>query len=140
MGPVDMQSYELCCDMIDVAIDISSIYGLREVVEGEPFDSCSSSTIHLNNSTVLYLREVNRFLAIVCILKEDNFHRKGLIDYNFLCLRQAISRVFQVRAKRRRQTAGSGTGDVVGWGTELRWRNEKSTICQMMLFLPAFSQ
>ena len=24
---VDMQSYELCCDMIDVVIDISCIYG-----------------------------------------------------------------------------------------------------------------
>ena len=26
-APVDMQSYELCCDMIDVVIDISCIYG-----------------------------------------------------------------------------------------------------------------
>ena len=26
-SPVDMQSYELCCDMIDVVIDVSSIYG-----------------------------------------------------------------------------------------------------------------
>jgi Ras-related GTP-binding protein C/D len=27
-SPVDMQTYELCCDMIDVVIDISCIYGL----------------------------------------------------------------------------------------------------------------
>lgn len=26
-SPVDMQTYELCCDMIDVVIDISCIYG-----------------------------------------------------------------------------------------------------------------
>ncbi|KAH3835670.1 hypothetical protein DPMN_109028 [Dreissena polymorpha] len=26
-SPVDMQSYELCCDMIDVVLDVSSIYG-----------------------------------------------------------------------------------------------------------------
>lgn len=26
-SPVDMQSYELCCDMIDVVIDLSNIYG-----------------------------------------------------------------------------------------------------------------
>ena len=26
-SPVDMQSYELCCDMIDVVIDLSCIYG-----------------------------------------------------------------------------------------------------------------
>ena len=26
-APVDMQCYELCCDMIDVVIDMSCIYG-----------------------------------------------------------------------------------------------------------------
>lgn len=26
-APVDMATYELCCDMIDVTIDISAIYG-----------------------------------------------------------------------------------------------------------------
>ena len=26
-SPVDMLSYELCCDMIDVVIDVSCIYG-----------------------------------------------------------------------------------------------------------------
>lgn len=29
-SPVDMQSYELCCDMIDVVIDVSCIYGWEE--------------------------------------------------------------------------------------------------------------
>lgn len=29
-SPVDMQSYELCCDMIDVVIDVSCIYGSEE--------------------------------------------------------------------------------------------------------------
>lgn len=29
-SPVDMQTYELCSDMIDVVIDISCIYGLSE--------------------------------------------------------------------------------------------------------------
>lgn len=30
-SPVDMQSYELCCDMIDVVIDVSCIYGWEEL-------------------------------------------------------------------------------------------------------------
>ena len=76
-SPVDMQSYELCCDMIglfssfpgimitcvcasDVVIDVSCIYGLREDGEGCAYDQQSSSIIRLNNGTVLYLREVNR--------------------------------------------------------------------------------
>lgn len=100
-SPVDMQSYELCCDMIDVVIDVSCIYGyvlqkflrksfylhnknnyyiyfsLREDLEAAAFDNQSSSLIKLNNGTILYLREVNKFLALVCILREDNFDRQG---------------------------------------------------------------
>jgi len=99
-SPVDMQSYELCCDMIDVAIDVSCIYGLGDEGETDAFDEGSSSIIRLDNSTILYLREVNKVLALVCILREDNFGHQGLIDYNFSCFRNAISRVFEVRAKR----------------------------------------
>lgn len=96
--PVDMQSYELCCDMIDVVIDLSSIYSSEETA----FDNQSSSLIKLNNSTILYLREVNKFLALVCILREDNFSRQGIIDYNFLCFREAISQVFELRLKNQK--------------------------------------
>ncbi|XP_050027194.1 ras-related GTP-binding protein C isoform X1 [Dermacentor andersoni] len=105
-SPVDMQSYELCCDMIDVIIDISSIYGLQADGEGSTFDSESASIIKLNNGTVLYLQEVNRFLALVCILRDENFDKQGLIDYNFQCFRQAIHEVFEVQC---RTSQSSGT-------------------------------
>lgn len=71
------------------------------------FDEQSSSLIKLNNGTVLYLREVNKFLALVCILREDNFDRKGLIDYNFLCFREAIQQVFELRNKAQIQASAS---------------------------------
>ncbi|KAI8483701.1 hypothetical protein Bbelb_384930 [Branchiostoma belcheri] len=103
-SPVDMQSYELCCDMIDVVIDVSCIYGLKDG-EGSCYDKESSSIIKLNNATILYLREVNRFLALVCILREDNFDRQGIIDYNFHCFRQAIQEVFEVRFKAQNLTS-----------------------------------
>lgn len=61
------------------------------------FDEQSSSLIKLNNSTVLYLREVNKFLALVCILREYSFSRQGVIDFNFLCFRDAIHKVFEIR-------------------------------------------
>merc|ERR1712213_113708 len=35
--PVDMQSYELCCDMIDLIIDVSCIYGLPEETDVAAF-------------------------------------------------------------------------------------------------------
>uniref|UniRef100_A0A6G1SNI5 Ras-related GTP-binding protein C n=1 Tax=Aceria tosichella TaxID=561515 RepID=A0A6G1SNI5_9ACAR len=96
-APVDMQSYELCCDMIDVIIDISCIYGVDEN-DGSAFDEQSFSVIKLNNGTALYLREVNKFLALVCILREENFNEKqGVIDYNFQCFKQAIKDVFDLK-------------------------------------------
>uniref|UniRef100_A0A8C5S4D6 Ras related GTP binding C n=1 Tax=Laticauda laticaudata TaxID=8630 RepID=A0A8C5S4D6_LATLA len=95
-SPVDMQSYELCCDMIDVVIDVSCIYGLKEDGSGSAYDEESMAIIKLNNTTVLYLKEVTKFLALVCILREESFERKGLIDYNFHCFRKAIHEVFEV--------------------------------------------
>ncbi|XP_055342998.1 ras-related GTP-binding protein C-like [Paramacrobiotus metropolitanus] len=98
-NPVDMASYELCCDFIDVVIDVSYIYGMREDVEASAFDSQSSSIIRLNSSYILYLREVNKYLALVCLLREENFSRQGLIDYNFFCFRDALQEVFNIRAR-----------------------------------------
>ncbi|RVE62924.1 hypothetical protein OJAV_G00162610 [Oryzias javanicus] len=98
-SPVDMQSYELCCDMIDVVIDVSCIYGLREDGSGSAYDKESMAIIKLNNTTVLYLKEVTKFLALVCILREESFERK---DYNFHCFRKAIHEVFEVGVSAQR--------------------------------------
>lgn len=79
---------------------IYSSCSFSESSEAE-FDSHSSSLIKMNNNTILYLREVNKFLALVCILREDNFHKQGVIDYNFLCFREAIERVFELKMKNK---------------------------------------
>eukprot|EP00164_Ancoracysta_twista_P001847 GFYU01002428.1.p1 GENE.GFYU01002428.1~~GFYU01002428.1.p1 ORF type:complete len:347 (-),score=123.80 GFYU01002428.1:195-1235(-) len=98
-SPVDMQMYELCSDMIDVVIDVSCIYGMKEEGEGLAYDSASSSVIKLNNGLVLLLREVNKYLALVSVMREDSFAKHGLIDYNFNCFKKAISDVFEVRPR-----------------------------------------
>ncbi|OZC10928.1 Gtr1/RagA G protein region [Onchocerca flexuosa] len=86
-SPVDMATYELCCDMIDVTIDISSIYGCSDDLSCAVFDSQSSAVIHLRTDQVLFLRQVNMFLALVCIIRSENFEKQGLIDYNFQCFK-----------------------------------------------------
>lgn len=69
--------------------------------DGSAFDEQSFSVIKLNNGTALYLREVNKFLALVCILREENFNDKqGVIDYNFQCFKQAIKEVFELKSSR----------------------------------------
>ncbi|KAL4667022.1 hypothetical protein H8959_005711, partial [Pygathrix nigripes] len=69
---------------------------LKEDGSGSAYDKESMAIIKLNNTTVLYLKEVTKFLALVCILREESFERKGLIDYNFHCFRKAIHEVFEV--------------------------------------------
>ncbi|KAM9824293.1 ras-related GTP-binding protein C-like [Neosynchiropus ocellatus] len=101
-SPVDMQTYELCCDMIDVVIDVACIYGHPEESptggssRGSSYDKESLAIIKLNNATVLYMKEVTKFLSVVCILREESFEKKGLIDYNFHCFRNAVQEVFEV--------------------------------------------
>ena len=40
---------------------------------------------------------MNNFLALVCILREENFDKQGLIDYNFQCFKDAIQEIFNTR-------------------------------------------
>nr|DBA26503.1 TPA: hypothetical protein GDO54_010750 [Pyxicephalus adspersus] len=83
-------------DLTDAALE--KIH-LRLKGAGTPYDKESLAIIKLNNTTVLYLKEVTNFLALVCFVREESFERKGLIDYNFHCFRKAIQEVFEVSVK-----------------------------------------
>lgn len=41
----------------------------------------------------MYVYVYYRFLALVCLLREDVFERQGLIEYNFHCFRESIQQV-----------------------------------------------
>jgi len=93
-------TYELCCDMIDVTIDISSIYGHKVDNQNNNnkqiqhqnrpigFDQDTSAMIMLRTRQVIFLRQINVYLALVAVIKEDNFEKQGLIDFNFNVFRQ----------------------------------------------------
>jgi Ras-related GTP-binding protein C/D len=118
-SPVDNVTFELCSDMIDVVIDISCIYSSvnslmagdedkkekekkdQDASAGKSSDDGSASVIRLNNHMVMYLREVNRYLALVCLVREEHFEKQGLIDYNFSCFKQAIGDVFNAKTGKR---------------------------------------
>ena len=88
--------------------------------EASSFDDKSASVVRLNNNTVLYLREVDRVLALVCILREENYPRPpdslfssvpfeeirpsnaSVIELNTATLREGIKKVFEVGAHFRR--------------------------------------
>jgi Ras-related GTP-binding protein C/D len=96
-NPVDVRTYELCSDLVDVVLDVSNIYGSSAAATAaaqEPggsarpdfhapvFDDHSLAAIRLNNGMALYLRAVGKCLALICVLHEDHFAKRSLLDYN----------------------------------------------------------
>lgn len=55
----------------------SYFFSVKDEIDNFAFDNNSASVIKLNNGTVLYFREVGPCLAVVCILREENFERRG---------------------------------------------------------------
>lgn len=43
---------------------------------------------------VLYLREVSTYLALVCVLREEFFQKRSLLDYNINCFKESLDRIF----------------------------------------------
>ncbi|CEP01498.1 unnamed protein product (mitochondrion) [Plasmodiophora brassicae] len=111
-NPVDMQTYELCSDMIDVVVDISCIYGVpsgvvpanagkgsEKLATDCAFDSASTSTIKLSNGHVLVLREVGKYLALVCLMREKSFDKAALVEFNINCFKTALSHLCEGMAQ-----------------------------------------
>ena len=56
-------------------------FSLPEETDHAAFDDESAAVIRLNNSTILYMKEINKVLALVCILREENFTKPGTYIY-----------------------------------------------------------
>jgi Ras-related GTP-binding protein C/D len=96
-APVNMQHYEICSELIDVLIDVTCI---------SKFDKKSSSIIrlaHANNqeNIVLYLREVDKCLALVCLINQSEIHRQHLINYNIDRFKEGLKNIFAHSAQMR---------------------------------------
>ena len=97
-NPVDVHTYELCSDLVDVVVDVSYIYGTSITDTGNvsvPYDEESTAAIRLNNGMILYLREVSHYLALVCVLREDCFAKRSLLDYNINCFKESLEKLFR---------------------------------------------
>jgi len=91
-SPADIQTYELCSDMIDVVLDVSNIYGLKGGKEDPwAFDADSASIIKLSNNYVLTLPEVHKFLALVCLMRAQSYSKTGLVEYNFSQVKSTLN-------------------------------------------------
>jgi hypothetical protein len=63
------------------------------------FDSMSSSVIKLTGGRALYLKEINRHLALICVLREEALTKQAIIDYNVKQLKESILKLFRLHQK-----------------------------------------
>lgn len=102
-NPVDVASYELASDMVDVVVDVSCIYDTAHA-EGFAYDSESASVIRLTGGSysgmVLYLPSMGEYLALVCLMRAENYKRAGLVEYNVRAFKAALAEVFGGQRRR----------------------------------------
>ena len=60
------------------------------------FDPMSSSVIKLTGGRALYLKEINRHLALICVLREEALTKQAIIDYNVKQLKESILKLFRL--------------------------------------------
>ncbi|KAI8969082.1 Gtr1/RagA G protein Gtr2 [Mycotypha africana] len=144
--PAEIDSYELCSDMIDVVVDIDYIYGpqsgskplfgsegtpndeniINDLNVGSVFDKQSNnhyqisadaaeasapalkapSIIKLKNGDILYMKEINSLLVLICMIKNDNYKKYGLLDYNLQQFIDAVNELFAYSIQQRRKEKG----------------------------------
>lgn len=96
--PIDMEVYEMCSDYIDVIVDVTDLYGYQRkkpIQLGEQMEEAESS-ITIHDGTMIYLKEMNRYLCLVTVIKnKEAKEKKGMIDYNCHVFQDALNAVFE---------------------------------------------
>ena len=101
--------FEICSDLIDVVLDMTCIYTDARIGdkdscqspispddEKEQFSS-SGALIQLSNGTVVYLKQVDRFLVFIGMLREENYDRPHLLDYNLSVFKDSLGKLGRQR-------------------------------------------
>ena len=112
-----MPSYEICSDYIDVIVDVSEIYGwIRpaeyvEQLEGPPWNKkledqvackdAESAIVLTDMRRPIMLREVNKYLALVAIMREGSFEKMPLVTMNVETVVEGLTKVFEITKQRK---------------------------------------
>jgi len=116
-SPVDMPSYEICSDYIDVIVDISEIYGWNrpqsyiDMLEGPPWNKkledqvackeAESCIVLTDGRRPIMLREVNKYLALVAVMKEGSYNKMPAITLNVETTVKGLIQAFEITKQRK---------------------------------------
>ncbi|EGW34344.1 uncharacterized protein SPAPADRAFT_59753 [Spathaspora passalidarum NRRL Y-27907] len=122
-SPVDIQTYEVCAEFIDITIDLDDLYVENERTKGAVAsgrDKELKSISHLSNGSILYLKQMIRGLALVALIRNDDV-RKGstdtnqdkslaIIDYNVNLFKQSLIKIWK-NSRLEQPTPNGGVAD-----------------------------
>ncbi|KAK3494981.1 Gtr1/RagA G protein conserved region-domain-containing protein [Neurospora hispaniola] len=129
--PEDMASYEICSDYVDVIIDFTEVYGSwqrtpewRKRLEGPPWEQkledqvacewAESGMVLADAQRPIMLREVDRFLALVAIMKEGSYEKMPQINMNVDVVVKGLTEFFEITKSKMTPTAVPGGVTAVG--------------------------
>lgn len=129
--PEDMASYEICSDYVDVVIDFTEVYGSwprtpqwRDRLEQEPWnqtleDQCAcelpeSGMVLFDAQRPIMLREVDRFLALVAIMKEGSYDKMPQINMNVDVVVKGLTEFFDITKPKEVKPSGPTAGTSKG--------------------------
>jgi len=116
-APADMASYEICSDYIDVIIDVTEVYGSWARADGyrakleagqrqrlEDQIAChwaESCIVLADGDKPLMLREVDKYLALVAIMKEGSYDKMPLVNMNVDVAVKGLTDFFDITKPRK---------------------------------------
>ena len=88
---IDASTFALMHDLLEVIIDMIGIYGTG----GDTKTECN---IALSNGEVIYVRLIGKNLALVSIIKADNFDKTYLLNHNVAAFNNALMKIVSLSA------------------------------------------
>lgn len=91
-SPVDVETYQVCSDFIDVSMDLDSLYMDMSDLENA-LKTPVKCVSKLQNGIVIYMSQMIRGQALVLLIRES-VQRMALVEYNVEIFRQGLERVY----------------------------------------------
>ncbi|KAL7664289.1 GTP-binding protein [[Candida] zeylanoides] len=104
-SPVDIQTYEVCAEFIDITIDLEDLYAHPEHDHATSASRTPEATAglrsvsHLSNGSSLYLKQMIRGLALVALVRNDDAaladSTLAIIDYNVEQFKRSLIQMWE---------------------------------------------
>ncbi|CDO91753.1 unnamed protein product [Kluyveromyces dobzhanskii CBS 2104] len=110
-SPVDIQTYEVCAEFVDVTIDLQDLYKGKLQNSNTQDGADMKSVSVLNNGVVIYLKQMIRGLALVTLMRPDDTDiesRLTVMDYNVDIFKKGLEKIWE---KSKLITSSTGPND-----------------------------